>query len=122
MIQNLFTLARTVMELAEDVRHYRAELVEIRKDLRDLTELVNGLAQEMEHNKQDTYLKLVTSPSFIAEFPPSLRPEEFVDRLAERRGKSLTQPERTQLINELTTNYTAAGRAIVVRKIDEKHG
>jgi hypothetical protein len=75
---------------------------------------------ELEHNKQTDYLEVVSSPSFIAEYPLSLSPSEFVDKLIAKFGKSLTRSEHAQLIAMLGAG-DVAGRASVLRSIDMKH-
>lgn len=54
MFKSLYNLLKTVIELAEDAKRHRAELVEIRKDLRDLTLVVIQLAQELKATREDS--------------------------------------------------------------------
>lgn len=77
--------------------------------------------QELESHKQATYLQVVSGSNFTAEFPASLSPPEFVERLIAGLGKTLTQAEHTQLVNHLTANNTRAGRAFVLQEIDTQH-
>jgi ABC-type transporter Mla subunit MlaD len=42
---------KSVVTLADDLQRYHAEIKEIRQQLRDLTIVVNGLKQEIEHSK-----------------------------------------------------------------------
>lgn len=78
----------------------------------------NDWVSELERNKQGAYIGTVSGPNFLARFPLGLPPEEFVDQLAADLGKTPSESERTQFINELTANNTSSGRASVLRKID----
>jgi hypothetical protein len=61
----------------------------------------------------------VQRPEFLARFPQSMAPAEFVDSLNANTGGSLTQVERDALVNELTANNNTTGRASVLKKVAE---
>ena len=53
MFKDLLELIRAVVELSRDMERHRGELMEIRKDLHDLTLLVNKLAQDMREAREE---------------------------------------------------------------------
>ncbi len=76
-----------------------------------------GAEQLLEQNKQSFALAFVARPQFLALYPASMTPAQFVNALNTNTGGSLSQAERGQLAAELTANNTPAGRAGVLRKI-----
>jgi hypothetical protein len=54
MISDIWQVAKTIVTLADDLQKYHAEIKEIRQELRDLTIIVHGLAQEIRHSKETT--------------------------------------------------------------------
>ena len=74
---------------------------------------------QLEANKQAFLLKFVQRPEFLARYPRTLSPTQFVDALNANAGGVLDATERQALINELTANNTDAGRAGVLRKVAE---
>ncbi|MDQ3256973.1 MAG: hypothetical protein M3R15_24290 [Acidobacteriota bacterium] len=52
MIADIWKVAKTIVQLADDLQKYHAEIKEIRRELRDLTIIVHGLAQEIKHSKE----------------------------------------------------------------------
>ena len=75
--------------------------------------------QQLDANKQAFMLRFVQRPEFVARYPRTLSPTQFVDTLNANAGGVLDSTERQNLINELTTNNTDAGRASVLRKVAE---
>jgi hypothetical protein len=75
--------------------------------------------QQLEANKQAFLLRFVQRAEFLARFPRTLSPTQFVDALNANAGGVLDATERQTLINELTANNTDAGRASVLRKVAE---
>ncbi|MFL6257594.1 MAG: DUF4214 domain-containing protein [Pyrinomonadaceae bacterium] len=80
---------------------------------------VGNWEAQLEANKQAFALKFVQRPEFIARYPRTLSPAQFVDALDANAGGVLDATERQNLINELTANNTDAGRASVLRKVAE---
>jgi hypothetical protein len=80
---------------------------------------VGNWEQQLEANKQAFLLRFVQRPEFLARYPRSLSPTQFVDALNANAGGVLDATERQNLINELTANNTDAGRASVLRKVAE---
>ncbi|HEV3469951.1 MAG TPA: FG-GAP-like repeat-containing protein, partial [Pyrinomonadaceae bacterium] len=74
-----------------------------------------GWAERLEANKQSFAQEFVARPRFLAAYPASLTPAQFVDRLDQRAGGVLTAQERTQLIAQLTAINPAGGRAAALR-------
>ncbi|MET0623332.1 MAG: Calx-beta domain-containing protein, partial [Pyrinomonadaceae bacterium] len=74
---------------------------------------------QLEANKQAYALEFAQRARFLAAFPASLTPAQFVDKLRTNTGAALTQAERDQLVAELSANNTTAGRASVLRKVAE---
>jgi hypothetical protein len=64
-------------------------------------------------------LDLVTRPEFTARHPSTLGPAQFVDALNANAGSVLSADERDRLVQELSGNNTAAGRASVLRQVAE---
>ncbi|MET0646341.1 MAG: S8 family serine peptidase [Pyrinomonadaceae bacterium] len=75
--------------------------------------------RQLEENKQAFALEFVQRARFIAAFPVSMTPAQFVDKLRANTGSALTQAERDQLVAELSGNNTTAGRASVLRTVAE---
>jgi hypothetical protein len=80
---------------------------------------VGNWEQQLEANKQAFALKFVQRAEFLARYPRTLSPTQFVDTLNANAGGVLDATERQNLINELTANNTDAGRASVLRKVAE---
>jgi len=74
---------------------------------------------QLEANKTAFTQEFVQRQRFLNDYPLSLTPTQFVDRLNGRAGGPLDAAERQALINELTANNTTAGRASVLRKVAE---
>jgi subtilisin family serine protease len=78
--------------------------------------------QQLEDNKQAFIEDFVQRPTFVAALPASLTPAQFVDKLNDNAkdagfNKPLSQAERDQLINDLTTGTKT--RAQVLRAVAE---
>ncbi len=80
---------------------------------------VGDWERQLEANKQAFLLRFVQRPEFLARFPRTLSPTQFVDALNANAGGVLDATERQSLINELSANNTDAGRASVLRKVAE---
>ncbi|MBV9927911.1 MAG: DUF4214 domain-containing protein [Acidobacteria bacterium] len=80
---------------------------------------VGNWEAQLEANKQAFALKFVQRAEFLARYPRTLSPTQFVDTLNTNAGGVLDANERQNLINELTANNTDAGRASVLRKVAE---
>jgi hypothetical protein len=76
-----------------------------------------GWEQALESNKKAFTSEFVQRSRFISAFPASMTAAEFVDKLNTNAGNPLSQSERTQLVNDLSTN--AKTRAEVVRSVAE---
>ncbi|MBA2702363.1 MAG: S8 family serine peptidase [Blastocatellia bacterium] len=76
-----------------------------------------GALAQLESNKQAYSLEFVTRPEFLAAYPASLTPNQFVDALNLNTGGSLSTAERNALIVELAGNNTNQGRASVLRQV-----
>ncbi len=75
--------------------------------------------QPLEANKQTFALAFVQRTEFLARYPRTLLPPQFVDALNANAGGVLDAAGRQGLINELSANNTDAGRASVLRKVAE---
>jgi hypothetical protein len=73
--------------------------------------------EELEARKQAFALAFVGRPQFLAAYPSSLTPAQFVDALNVNTGGSLSQAERDARVAELTADNTVSGRANVLRKV-----
>jgi hypothetical protein len=81
-----------------------------------------GWEQTLENNKQAFALEFVGTPRFIAAFPTTMTPTDFVDKLNQNAGNVLSASERTSVINlfggaAASSNTTA--RAQALRQIAE---
>ena len=74
---------------------------------------------QLDANKNALVAEFVQRQRFLTAFPLTMTPTQFVDKLNLNAGGVLSTTERTQLINELTSNNTIAGRASVLRKVAE---
>jgi hypothetical protein len=73
--------------------------------------------QLLENNKQAFIADFVQRPRFMTAFPTSMTPDQFVDKLNQNAGNPLSQSERDQLVNDLSTNTKT--RAQVLRAVAE---
>ena len=81
-----------------------------------------GWEQVLESNKQAFAAQFVARPLFVAAFPATLTPEQFVDRLNQNAGTVLSSGDRATIVNLFgggadTSNTTA--RAQALRQIAE---
>ncbi|MGH9904777.1 MAG: DUF4214 domain-containing protein, partial [Pyrinomonadaceae bacterium] len=72
---------------------------------------------QLEINQQAFFSGLVQRPEFLARFPTSMSPTDFVNALNTNTDGALSQSERDNLIAQLAGNNTTAGRAAVVRSV-----
>jgi hypothetical protein len=99
------------------------------KDTQDIGQGVivgaTGWEQQLETNIRDFVARFAARPEFVAAYPASMTPSQFVDALNANTkdpanpssGGSLTQIERDQLVAELTAGTKT--RADVLRAIEE---
>jgi hypothetical protein len=74
--------------------------------------------QLLEANKQAFALEFVLRPRFIAAYPLSMTPAQFVDKLNQNAGFVLTPSQRDALITQLNTSAdSSAARASVLRQV-----
>jgi Metallo-peptidase family M12/Calx-beta domain/Domain of unknown function (DUF4214)/Reprolysin family propeptide len=81
----------------------------------DRTRVIGG--SDLDSSKQSLAADFVARPAFIAQYPASLAPEQYVDQLNANTGSLLTQDERNALVNGLNSGTEV--RASVLRKIAE---
>jgi hypothetical protein len=72
---------------------------------------------QLEANRQAFALDFVGRPQFLAAYPTTLTPAQFVDVLNANTGGSLSQAERDARVAELAADNTATGRAAVLLKV-----
>jgi outer membrane protein assembly factor BamB len=68
--------------------------------------------QQIESNKEAFAAEFVQRPRFIAAFPSSLTPEQFVDALNANAGNPLSSSERDQLVADLKSNTKTRAQAL----------
>jgi hypothetical protein len=74
--------------------------------------------QQLEANKRAYALDFVLTWRFLDEYPPSMTPAQFVDKLSQRSGVIFTEGERDQLVSQLSSSADiAAARAAVLRQV-----
>ena len=81
-----------------------------------------GWEQALENNKQTYALEFVRTPRFIAAFPTTMTPTDFVDKLNQNAGNVLSPGERTNAINLFggaAASSDATARALALRQIAE---
>ena len=76
-----------------------------------------GWEQVLENNKQAFTSEFVQRSRFTSAFPAFMTPAQFVDTLNTNAGNPLSQSERDQLVNSLTS--AAITRAQVLRTVAE---
>src|SRR5437016_6706823 len=76
-----------------------------------------GWETALENNKQAFSDEFVNRPRFTSDYPQSMTPGEFVDKLNMNAGNPLSQEERDHLVSDLTTGVKA--RAQVLRAVAE---
>jgi len=76
-----------------------------------------GWEQVLENNKQAFSAEFVQRSRFTLAYPGSMTPAQFVDTLNANAGNPLSQSERNQLVNDLTSG--ARTRAQVLRAVAE---
>jgi len=74
---------------------------------------------QLVQSKIDFANVFVQRPSFIAQYPQSLTPGQYVDALNLNTGNSLTQSQRDALVNGLMDSPATETRSSVLRKIAE---
>jgi len=79
--------------------------------------LQDGWQQKLEANKQAFAAEFVARDRFTAAFPSALSAADFVDKLNNNAGNPLSQSERDQLVNDLSSG--AKTRADVLRAVAE---
>jgi hypothetical protein len=79
----------------------------------------DGWPEKLAANKRAFALEFVTRPRFLADYPASLPPAQFVGRLNVRAGRVLSAQGIARLIQELTDNNTPEGRAEVFMEVAE---
>lgn len=84
---------------------------------RGVVVLEPGWEQKLENNKKAFVSEFVQRPRFLAEYPTSMSPEAFVDKLNDKAGNCLLPNERNDLVDSLTTG--AMTRAEVLRAVAE---
>lgn len=73
---------------------------------------------QLETNQQAYFLAFVQRPEFLALFPTSMQPAQFVDKLNLNADNALSTVEREALVNQLDmANNSTAGRAAVLRAV-----
>ncbi|HYE15090.1 MAG TPA: hypothetical protein VD968_11660, partial [Pyrinomonadaceae bacterium] len=78
-----------------------------------------GWPEKLEANKDAYMLEFVQRPEFLAAYPSTMTPAQFVDTLNANAGGALSQEERDQQVAALSANNTAQGRADVLRAVAE---
>ena len=87
---------------------------------KDVVVGATGWEQTLEANKQAYALEFVQRQRFLSVFPASLTAAQFVDKLAQNAGVTLTTVERDALISTLgATPSDASKRAQVLRSLAE---
>jgi hypothetical protein len=76
-----------------------------------------GWEQKLENNKQTFAESFVLRSRFVNEYPDSMTPAAFVDKLNSRAGNPLSTTERDQLATDLTAKVKTRGQ--VLRTIAE---
>jgi len=72
----------------------------------------SGWQQQLEANKRSFIESFVMRPEFVAAYPASLSPSDFVDRLNTNTGAALTTTGRDALVNVLTANPNSRGEVL----------
>jgi hypothetical protein len=75
--------------------------------------------KQLESNKQVFALEFVQRQRFLEAYPPSMTPAQFVDKLRQNTAAAISQTERDQLVSQLNSDNTTAGRAAVLRSVAE---
>ena len=79
---------------------------------------VGAWQNQLEANKQAYALEFVLRPRFLAAYPLSMTPSQFVDQLVQNSGVALSQAERDQLAAQINNSpNVAAARAAVLRQL-----
>jgi hypothetical protein len=76
-----------------------------------------GWQQKLEQNKQSYFDRLASSARFVALYPQSQTPEQYVDALNTNAGGALSQGERDPLVSDLKAG--AKTRAQALRAVAE---
>jgi hypothetical protein len=84
---------------------------------RDVMVRQPGWEQVLENNKRAFFLAFVQRPRFTSAFTPAMSAREFVDKLNANAGNPMPEPERDQLISDLSGGRRS--RAEVLRAIAE---
>ncbi len=74
---------------------------------------------QLSFNKAAFFRGLVQRPEFVAQFPVTMSPGDFMAALNRNAGFVLTQAEFDQLVSDLSANNTIFGRAFVLQRVAE---
>ncbi|HVF54672.1 MAG TPA: DUF4214 domain-containing protein [Pyrinomonadaceae bacterium] len=96
---------------------FRVFLPDTQRVARGVIVGVGNWEQQLEANKQAFANEFVSRPEFLAAYPLTMSPEQFVDTLNANTGGSLSQSERDALVNDLRSG--ARNRAQVLRAVAE---
>ncbi|MEA2173695.1 MAG: hypothetical protein QOD00_1287 [Blastocatellia bacterium] len=81
----------------------------------DRSRVVGG--SNLEASKTAFVNEFITRAEFLAQFPQSMTPEQYVDKLNANTGNALTQAQRDALVNGLKGTSPTETRATVLRKV-----
>jgi hypothetical protein len=96
----------------------RAELLrDVRVIGNEIIVNANGWEEKLEQNKRAYFEQLAASERFMALYPQTLSPEQFVDALNANAGGALSAGERDALVNDLKNG--ALTRPQVLRAVAE---
>lgn len=82
----------------------------------------SGWAAVLENNKQNFFGQFVQRPRFVSQFPTSMTPSQFVDKLNQNAGSGLSSSERTTAIGLFgiaADTSSIAARALALRQVAE---
>jgi 6-phosphogluconolactonase (cycloisomerase 2 family) len=108
--------------LAVPVMRFNEFLQGIQRIGQGVVVLQSGWEQVLENNKQAFAADFVQTPRFIAAFPTTMTPTDFVDKLNQNAGSVLSPSERTAalgLFGGAADSSNATARAQAVRQIAE---
>jgi len=104
-------------QLPVPIVRFKEFLLDTQEIGRGVVVLQPGWETVLENNKQAFTADFVQRSRFTTAFPSSMTPAQFVDTLNVNAGNPLSQSERDQLVNDLSTN--ARTRAQVLRAVAE---
>ncbi len=113
-----------VHELAVPIVRFNELQMDTQQIDQDVVVNQTGWAAVLENNKQNFMVQFVQRSRFVSQFPTSMTPSQFVEKLNQNAGAVLSSSEQATaigLFGEATDTSSIAARAQALRQVAENH-